>query len=146
MPSNRSNEVHIVELPLSKLYTDDCGRFPIRSRSGNQYIMVAYHCNSNAILFTAFKTRNDRHRIPAYNSIMERLQARGHKVDVQILDNEASADYKSEITERWQAQYQLVPPDVHRRNAAERAIRTLKAHFVAILSGVDPSFPQFLWD
>jgi len=146
LPSKRSNEVHIVELPLSKLYTDDCGRFPIRSRSGNQYIMVAYHCDSNAILFTAFKTRNDRHRIPAYNSIMERLQARGHKVDVQILDNEASADYKSEITERWQAQYQLVPPDVHRRNAAERAIRTLKAHFVAILSGVDPSFPQFLWD
>ena len=42
--------------------------------------------------------------------------------------------------------YQLVPPDMHRRNAAERAIRTFKAHFLAILAGVDQDFPSNLWD
>jgi hypothetical protein len=42
--------------------------------------------------------------------------------------------------------YQLVPPHCHRRNAAERAIRTFKEHFVAGLSSVDPSFPLHLWD
>jgi hypothetical protein len=42
--------------------------------------------------------------------------------------------------------YQLVPPHCHRRNAAERAIRTLKEHFVAGISSVDPSFPMHLWD
>jgi hypothetical protein len=42
--------------------------------------------------------------------------------------------------------YQLVPPHCHRRNAAERAIRTFKEHFVAGLSSVDPSFPMHLWD
>jgi hypothetical protein len=42
--------------------------------------------------------------------------------------------------------YQLVPPHWHRRNAAERAIRTFKEHFVAGLSSVDPSFPMHLWD
>jgi len=73
LPAVRSNELHIKELPLSRLYTDDCGRFPTRSRSGNQYIMVAYHCNSNTILKAAFKTRSDRHHLEAYNSIMERL-------------------------------------------------------------------------
>ena len=36
--------------------------------------------------------------------------------------------------------------NVHRRNVAERAIRTLKAHFLAILSGVDPNFPKYMWD
>jgi hypothetical protein len=41
--------------------------------------------------------------------------------------------------------YQLVPPHCHRRNAAERAIRTFKEHFVAGLSSVDPSFPMHLW-
>jgi hypothetical protein len=42
--------------------------------------------------------------------------------------------------------YQLVPPHYHRRNAAERAIRTFKEHFVAGLSSVDPAFPLHLWD
>ena len=42
--------------------------------------------------------------------------------------------------------YQLVPPDMHRRNMAEKAIQTFKDHFVAILSGVDESFPMHLWD
>ena len=42
--------------------------------------------------------------------------------------------------------FQLLPPDVHRRNAAECAIRTFKAHFLAILSGYDSDFPRSLWD
>jgi hypothetical protein len=41
---------------------------------------------------------------------------------------------------------QLVPPHCHRRNAAERAIRTFEEQFVAGISSVDPSFPLHLWD
>jgi hypothetical protein len=43
-------------------------------------------------------------------------------------------------------EYQLVPPHCHRRNDAERAIRTFKEHFVAGLSSMDPNFPLHLWD
>jgi hypothetical protein len=43
-------------------------------------------------------------------------------------------------------EYQLVPPHCHRRNAAERAIRTFKEKFVGGLSSVDPTFPLHLWD
>ena len=46
----------------------------------------------------------------------------------------------------WGASYQLVPLNVHIRNIAERAIRKFKAHFLAILAGVDPDFPKFMWD
>jgi len=35
---------------------------------------------------------------------------------------------------------------MHQRNRAKRAIRTFKAHFLAILAGVDPKFPPYLWD
>jgi hypothetical protein len=35
---------------------------------------------------------------------------------------------------------------LHRRNAAERAIQTVKEHFVAGLSSVDPTFPLHVWD
>jgi hypothetical protein len=43
-------------------------------------------------------------------------------------------------------EYQLVTPHCHRRNAAERAIKTFKEHFVAGLSSVDPTFPLHLRD
>ncbi len=42
--------------------------------------------------------------------------------------------------------FQLVPPDVHCRNAAERAIRTWKNHFIAGLCSTDPTFPMAEWD
>ena len=50
------------------------------------------------------------------------------------------------IQQDWGAKYQLVPPNAHRRNMTERAIRTFKAHFLAILAGVDPDFPKYMWD
>ena len=40
------------------------------------------------------------------------------------------------MKKKWGVTYQLVPPDMHRRNAAERAIRTFKAYFLTILVGV----------
>ena len=43
-------------------------------------------------------------------------------------------------------EYQLVPPHIHRRNAAERAIQTFKHHFLAILASCDPHFPIAEWD
>ena len=43
-------------------------------------------------------------------------------------------------------QFQLAPPYMHRTNAAERAIRTFKDHFLAGLASMDPNFPMHLWD
>ena len=119
LPQEKTSELHVSVHHIRRLYTDDTGRFLIRSRSGNQYIMVAYHCDSNAILACPFKTRKDCHRLAAYNSVMERLQQRGLDVDLQILDNKASAEYKRLITKTWKATFQLVPPHMHRRNAAD---------------------------
>ena len=40
----------------------------------------------------------------------------------------------------------MTPAGIHRRNSAERAIRTWKNHFIANLCGVDPDSPLELWD
>ena len=40
-----------------KVYTDQTGQFPVRSSAGNQYILVLYDYDSNAILTEALKTR-----------------------------------------------------------------------------------------
>jgi hypothetical protein len=141
-----SNEVFVQVYPLSKLYTDDTGRFPVRAWTGNQYIMIAYHADGNLILQEPFQTRRDQHRIAAYKSIMTCLAARGLSVDLLILDNEASAAYEQAIAFTWQAKFQLVPPNMHRRNRAEQAIRTFKNPFLSILAGVNAAFPPYLWD
>ena len=129
MPTKKKQEIHIWDHPISKLYIDDCGRFPISSRIGNEYIIIAYNCDSNTILQAPFFNRKEKHRIRAYNSIMKKLTDRGHHVDIQILDNEVGAEFKKTIQQDLGAKYQLVPPNFHIRNIAEIAIRTFKAHF-----------------
>ena len=145
-PPIKIKELYILYQPISKIYTDDCGRFPIRSRSINKYITIAYNCDSNTILQAPFTNRKDKHRIIAYNSIMRLLADRGHQDDVQILNNEISASFKRNIVEDWGATYQLVPPNVHRINISKRAIYTFKANILSVLSGVDPNFPKCTWD
>jgi hypothetical protein len=119
MPSNQD---FVVTKLLSKLFTDDTGHFPIRARSGNQYVIIAFHANGNLILQQAFKSKSDCHCIAAYKTIVTCLAACGLSVDLQILDNKASSAYKETIIFKWNATFQLVPPDMHRRNWTERLI------------------------
>ena len=146
IPATKSNKLFVVVKPVSKLYTDDVGLFTIRSRSGHCYIMVIFHCDSNSTLIEPFQSRHDCHRIAAYSRIMTRLHERGHMVDLQVLYNKASKEYCQVITQTWKATFQLVLLNFHCRNAAERAIRNFKVHFLDILAGIDSLFPSSLWD
>ena len=91
LPAAKSKDIYVFTEPTRKLYTDDS------SRSGNHYIMLAYHVDTNTILVEPFQSRQDRHRIAAYNRIMTRLKKRGHIMDLQILDNKSSQAYKLTI-------------------------------------------------
>ena len=146
LPQVRSNELHIHVTPISKLYTDDTGRFPVHARSGNRYIMISYHCNANLILAEPFSSRKDAHKLLAYNKIMQKITDNKLSVDLQIIDNESSAEYKRSIKTKRNAKYKLLPLHTHRSNAAERAIRMFKSHFLSILAGVAPDFPRNIWD
>ena len=61
------------------------------------------------------------------------------------MDNEVSEDL-NKYFEDSDIQFQLVPPHIHWRNAAERDVRTFKNHFIAALFTVDPRFPFYLWE
>jgi hypothetical protein len=82
--------------------------------------------------------------IRAYEKIINRMKAAGLGIRKHTLDDEALDAFKQYIRQQ-QIQFELVPPDNHRRNKAERAIQTLKAHFISILAGVDDKFPLSLW-
>ena len=51
---------------------------------------------------------------------------------MHTLDNECSAEFKEAIKEN-KMKYQLVPPNDHRCNLEEKAIKTFKDHFVTVL-------------
>ena len=60
------------------------------------------------------------------------------------MDNEVSEDLKKYF-EDSDIQFQLVPPHMHRRNAAERSVVYFKKQFIAALCIVYPLFPFYLW-
>jgi len=107
--------------------------------------MVLVEVDGNYIDEEPMKNRSAGSMIKAYLALWARLTATGIiRPMTHLMDNEASAELKSEI--RKNCTIQLVPPDNHRRDLAERAIQTFKCHFKAILAGVDDSFPMQLWD
>jgi hypothetical protein len=75
-----TNELYITDFPLAKLYTNNTGRLPIRARSGNQYIIIAFHSCCNAILCAPYVNRSDKHQLATYDSIMRCLANHGHDV------------------------------------------------------------------
>jgi hypothetical protein len=93
------------------------------------------------------KSRSASEWVNAYDHIHQELTAKGFKPKLQTLNNEASAALKHFFTAN-DVDYQLVPLHCHwhRRNAAERPIRTFKEHFLEGLSSVDPTIPLHLWD
>ena len=86
--------MHIKIEHIRKTYNDDTGRFPVRSQSGNQYIIIVYHCDSSSIITAPFKSFADKHRLLAYGAIMKRLK------DLNMLV-EVSTDYKRIIKAEW---------------------------------------------
>ena len=81
-PSKHYREIHIHKEYISKIYKDDTGIFPISYLSGNQYLMIAYHYDYNAILVVPFKSHNDSHQLLAYNEIMNRLEQHNQLVEL----------------------------------------------------------------
>jgi hypothetical protein len=136
--------VHAVVIDQGQLYTDLTGRFPVRSSKGNWYVMIVYSYDCNCIKHVAMKSRSATEWVRAFGEVFQELTSRGFKPKLQKMDNEASAALKNYFTEQDMT-YQLDPPHCHRRNAAERAIRTFKEHFVAGLASVDTDFPMHLW-
>jgi hypothetical protein len=102
--------------------------------------MVRYIYDCNYVKVIPMKSRSASEWVTAYNTIHQELTVKGFKPKLQTLDNEALAALKNFFTVNDIA-YQFVPPYCHRHNAAERAIRTFKEHFVAGISSVDPPLP-----
>jgi hypothetical protein len=126
--------------PTGQIYTDQTGRFISPSSTGNTYLMILYDYDSNHIFAQPLKNRQAPTIVAGYAILHKRLCTAGLKPRLQRLDNECSTLLK-DFMHTNNVDFQLVPPGIHRRNAAERATRTFKNHFVAGLCSVDKNFP-----
>ena len=115
------------------------------SSRGTQYLLVVYDYDSNHIFTESLSANTGKAIKNGYVAVIDRLKSAGLKPKLILLDNECSKTVKRHFVAEG-IDMQLVPPYLHRRNAAERAIRTWRNHLVAILNGTDPKFPNDLWD
>lgn len=130
--------------PSRRIATDQTGRFPLPSSSGNQYIFVLYDYDSNLINAVLIANRKAMTIVQAFKQLYNKLIQAGCRPKLYRLDNECSNILKEFLTEQ-EIDYQLAPPGIHFRNAAERAIQTFKDHFITGLCSTDPNFPMHLW-
>jgi hypothetical protein len=141
----KTQYVYAATIDAGQIYTDQTGRFPVVSSKGNTYIMILYDYERNAILAQPIKDRTAPELLRAFQVMEQELVARGIKPKLMKLDNEASKLLKMYLHQQ-KITFQLVPPYSHRRNSAERAIRSFKDHLIAGLCYTDKSFPMHLWD
>ena len=127
-----------------QIFSDQTGAFPTTSTRGYKYIMVVYDYDTNAIIVEPTKNKTAETMVSAFSILHSRLTKAGFKPKLHRLDNECSDLLKLDLKSKG-LDFQLVPPGCHRRNAAERAIRTFKNHFIAGLCSVNPKFPIGLW-
>ena len=125
-PNVKTNDVAYMIIDrdqLSTAYTDLTGRFPCRSSSGNEYVMVAYHYDGNCIVGRALKNRKKETLTACWQTMHDIFQKAGAAPNTYVMDNEISQEFITTL-DKNKTSYQLVPPHTHRQNLAERAIQT----------------------
>ena len=83
------------DLPTGQISTDQTGRFPILSNRGNQYIMVMYAYDHNAILVEPMKNKCTTDIIATSTILHDRLYRAGITPLYQKLDNETPVAFKN---------------------------------------------------
>ena len=153
LPSTASRtKTHIITVKLlnsdqitGQNYNDMTGRFPVASVTGKNYILLMYNVDANYIHVEPMIDRSGPQYRAAYERGYEYFNDRGCPVVFEYMDNEVPLTVLNFCRDK-NITIQLVPPDNHRANRAERAIRTFKNHAIASLSSAAPDFPLEAWD
>jgi hypothetical protein len=122
--------LYAATIDAGQIYTDQTVIFPVVSSKGNKYIMILYDYDSNEILAQPIKDRTAPELLRAFQVMEHELVARGLKPKLMKFDNEASKLLKTYLHQQ-DITFQLVPPYSHRRNSAERAIRSFKDNLIS---------------
>jgi hypothetical protein len=127
------------------LYSDLTGTLLFMYLKENVCFLVVCHYGPNAILALPITNFANDTILAAYQQQFVLLESKGHKIKVNVIDNQASKLIKKYLSTQ-KCNNLLIKPNNHRVNAAERTIQTFKAHFICALATTDSNFPLQLWD
>jgi hypothetical protein len=135
--------IHVYKIKKT-MCSNQTGCFPQVSSLGYKYIMVIHDVDSYSLWTEALEDNTGSKLILGCAQALEHMQKVSIVLKHQVLDNQASAAYKKAIGNSDMT-YELVPPDNHRCNMAEKAIQIFKDHYISVLSGCAPTFPFHIW-
>ena len=93
--NNKTNDFfHKVINLKNTIYTNQTGKFRVRSIGRYNYIMITYSYDTNAILIRSLHNRTGSELVKTTISIHDYLTARGYKPNYQMLGNKASIQIK----------------------------------------------------
>ena len=138
-PAPRPDRNHIAQ-------ADASGRVPVRSISGNNYVLITVF--RNYIKFNAFSDRSSTSYAKLFKEVTEFINSKKPKeLRYQRIDGETSREVEEYFTKHLpRIDILKAPPSQHRTNSAERAMQTAKYHLRSIWSGADAACPKYLWD
>ena len=110
-----------------KIYSNQTGRFPYVSSRGNQYILVMYDQDYNAIVVEPLKRRHGTQLAVAFKQCCDKLKLKEQQKHLFILDKECPKKIQSTINSLG-GTYQLVPPHQYRRNTAAMQLKQQYRH------------------
>ena len=87
------------------------------------YILIGYAYKLNYIFMIAMKDSENKSMIAAYEEVSAKLEARGQRPKLNILDNECSKCIQNYL-EGKSTRHHHVAPHAHRVNAAKPAVKT----------------------
>ena len=126
-------------------YMDMTGKFPHQAASGANYTLIMYSHDTGYIHAETLASRSAADIVACFERGIELFDLGKDKPSIERIDNECSKEMRM-ICKHLTITIELAPPGQHRTNAAERAIRTWKGHFIATLCTTDKDFPMELWD
>ena len=126
-------------------YIDITGRFPVPSVNGAEYLLLFYAEDPNFIHLEALPNRSAAAVAQAYRAGHQWFAHLRVTTTYLQMDNEASPELRA-FCEHACINLQFCPPNNHRANKAERCIRTIKNHIIALLAATDPDFPLDAWE
>ena len=106
--------------------------------------MILHEIDVNSTWIESTKNKIEGEMILARRRALEQMKAQGLVTTHQVTENEISTEYRLEI-KKTSMTYQIVPPDDHHCNLAEKSIQTWKVHFIGVMSRTAEIFPAHHW-
>ena len=107
----------------------------------DKYVMLMYTSKKNYIHFELVDRRLKGPLLDAFKAGLAFFREHGVHPRTVRMDNEISDDFR-DMAKEENLTLDIVPPNCHRRNKAERGIRTAKNHLIATMANAHPDFPM----